>query len=526
MRKQKTKQSMMGISLLAVMGIALLAPGAGMNEVKATSTPSDVETETDVDMINAAPSGSVAIDSTTFPDNVFREWVELHCDKNSDGSLSEDEILQCTAILVNNAGITSLEGIEFFPYLRELSCNNNNISSLNVSNNTALTRLFCSHNNLNSLDVSNNTALTHLSCNDNSLNSLDLSNNTALKNLFCIGNNLSSLDVHNNTTLAYLNCRNNNLSSLNVSNNTALTYLYCEDNNLSSLNVSNNTALTDLNCGANNLSSLNVSNNTALKNLSCEDNNLSSLNISNNTALTMLLCSYNNISQLDVSKIRNLEELYCSGNALCSLDLSKNTNLSEFGDWQTVSVPMYKNGNEYYIDLSKLPLDLKRVSIDEAWMTEDGTTYNSTSGRINLSDPKDVGDTVRYSYETNGPASLSNTKMAVTLEISEVRDITEPTTEEPTTEQPTTEQPSTEQPSTEQPSTEQPSTEQPSTEQPTTEQPSTAEPVKVEPAPTQTDTAKAASPKTGDTAPLYPVIFLLLVSFAGGVTLYIRRKQQ
>ncbi len=156
---------------------------------------------------------------------------------------------------------------------------------------------------------------------------------------------------------------------------------------------------------------------------------------------------------------------------------------------------MYKNGNEYYIDLSKLPLDLKRVSIDDAWMIEDGTTYNSTSGRINLSDAKDVRDTVRYLYETNAPA-LSNTKMTVYVRISEVRDITEPTTEEPTT------------------------------EQPTTEQPSTSQPVKVEPAPTQTDNSKDASPKTGDTAPLYPVIFLLLASFAGGVTLYIRRKQQ
>ena len=162
---------------------------------------------------------------------------------------------------------------------------------------------------------------------------------------------------------------------------------------------------------------------------------------------------------------------------------------------------MYKNGNEYYINLSGLPLDLKKVSIDKNWMTEDGTTYNGTSGRINLSAAKDVGDTVRYSYETNGPASLGYTKMTVFLEISEVRDITDPTTEEPTTEQPTT-------------------------EQPTTEQPSTAQPPTVEPAPTQTDNTKDAAPKTGDTAPLYPVIFLLIASLAGGVTLYIRRRHK
>ncbi len=508
MRKQKTKQSMMGISLLAVMGIALLAPGAGMNEVKATSTPSDAETEadagieenataspSDMDMMYAAPTTPVAIDSTNFPDDVFREWVRVNCDKDDNGQLSEDEMLQCSLIEVNNKGIASLTGIEFFPNLTELHCSNNNLNSLDISNNTALTKLYCSNNNLNSLDVSNNTALTSLECPDNNLSNLDLSNNTALTYLYCINNNINNLDMRHNTALTYLACDNNNISSLNVSNNTILKILFCQSNNINSLDVSNNMALTELYCSSNNLNSLDISNNTALTVLYCSNNNLNSLDTSNNTALTYLYCAANNLSNLDVSNNIVLKQLDCTLNNLSSLDLSKNTNLINFDALPTISVPMYKNGDEYYIDLSGLPLDLKRVSIDEATGKIDGTTYNSTSGRINLSDAKDVRDTVRYSYETNAPA-LSNTKMTVYVRISEVKDITEPTTEEP------------------------------STEEPITEQPTTAEPVKVEPAPTQTDNSKDASPKTGDTAPLYPVIFLLLASFVGGVTLYIRRKQQ
>ena len=38
---------------------------------------------------------------------------------------------------------------------------------------------------LTSLDVSNNTALTFCDCNDNQLTSLDVSQNTALTNLYC-----------------------------------------------------------------------------------------------------------------------------------------------------------------------------------------------------------------------------------------------------------------------------------------------------------------------------------------------------
>ncbi len=523
MRKQKTKRSMVGFSLLAVMGITLLAPGAGMNEIKATSTPSDAEIEADVaaslsdagieenaaalpsdveievsaastpsdaEMMYAAPTAPIAIDSTTFPDDVFREWVKDNCDENSDGQLSEDERLHCKQIQVNNKEIASLKGIEFFPNLTLLNCNDNNLSSLDVNKNTILTELYCGNNNLGGLDVSNNTALTCLGCYGNNLSNLDVSNNTALvwlnfhtnnissldlskckalTQLYCDYNNLGSLDISNNMALMWLHCNYNNLSSLDVSNNTALEQLRCSNNNLSSLDVSNNTALTWLNCSYNNLSSLDVSN-LALTDLACYNNNLSSLDVSNNIALVWLSCGNNNLSQLDVSKTQNLEELYYDNNALCSLDLSKNTKLQKLGsNDQIVSVPMYKNGDEYYIDLSELPLDLKRVSIDEALGETDGVTYDSTSGRINLSKTKNVKDRVQYLYETNGPTSLSNTKITVTLEISEVRDIT---------------------------------------------------------APTQTDNSKDASPKTGDTAPLYPVIFLLLASFAGGVTLYMRRKQQ
>ena len=57
--------------------------------------------------------------------------------------------------------------------------------------------------------------------------------------IYCYNNNLSVLDVHNNTNLTNLLCRYNNLSSLDVSNNTTLTYLICSNNSLNNLNVKN-----------------------------------------------------------------------------------------------------------------------------------------------------------------------------------------------------------------------------------------------------------------------------------------------
>ncbi len=97
-----------------------------------------------------------------------------------------------------------------------------------------------------------------------------------IKRLNCVYNNLTSLDVSKNTALTELNCYQNNLTSLNVSGCTALTDLSCSRNDLTSLDVSKNTKLTELDCGYNNLTSLDVSKNTALTFLDCSSNNLTS----------------------------------------------------------------------------------------------------------------------------------------------------------------------------------------------------------------------------------------------------------
>ena len=112
----------------------------------------------------------------------------------------------------------------------------------------------CSENgvNLTALDPSHNTQLTKLDCSFNTLSSLDVSKNTQLTLLGCVSNTLSSLDVSKNTQLDLLDCSSNTLSSLDVSQNTQLTRLFCNNNNLSNLDISHNTQLKELYCHSNN----------------------------------------------------------------------------------------------------------------------------------------------------------------------------------------------------------------------------------------------------------------------------------
>jgi hypothetical protein len=57
-----------------------------------------------------------------------------------------------------------------------------------------------------------------LLCQNNLLTTLNLSNNPELKLLFCNNNNLTTLNLNNNPLLDILHCNNNNLSTLSIQN--------------------------------------------------------------------------------------------------------------------------------------------------------------------------------------------------------------------------------------------------------------------------------------------------------------------
>gem|GEM_PF-4127697 len=281
----------------------------------------------------------VAQPGITIPDEVFRSYiVELLKTEGIkspewDGStIHRQDVEKITRIDIPAPGptepkIKTLAGIEYFAVLEYLSFPSQEVSAVDLSQNTALTKLYCWNNQLTALDMNQNTALTSLYCYNNQLTSLDVSQNTALKSLSCIENQLTTLDVSQNTALTSLNCWNNQLTSLDISKNTTLTSLGCNGNQLTSLDVSQNTALAQLSCGDNQLTTLDVGQNTALAQLSCGGNQLTSLDVSQNTALTRLECSNNQLTSLDVSQNMLLDTLGCARNQLRALNISRNTAL-------------------------------------------------------------------------------------------------------------------------------------------------------------------------------------------------------
>ena len=308
-------------------------------------------------------NGDLHVCENNFPDEGFRVWINKQIYLlGDDGYISETEaditdleVYQSGGLshydpdtgVITYGNIDSLKGIEFFTSLTTLKVIDVGLKELNVSNNKELTYLHCGaddghgggpnwnpvlppSNQLTELDLSQNTALETLYCNNNLLTELDLSKNTNLRWLDCTINSLTKLDLKNNVNLEYLRCQSNKLTDIDLSSNLKLTSLDLYNNLLTSLDVSKNTALVSLNCSKNKLEELDVSSNTALTKFWCNFCSLEKLNVSNNIALEVLYCENNRLTELDISNSPALVSLGTSGNLLPDIDLSQNSALTYF----------------------------------------------------------------------------------------------------------------------------------------------------------------------------------------------------
>lgn len=389
-----------------------------------------------------ASEESVPLDAAHFPDANFLECLKPY-DKDGDGILSSVEISWIYSLMCGGKNIASLEGIQYLKSLMYLSCRNNQLTSLDVSQNTRLKSIICFDNQLTSLDVSKNTALEELACSNNQIAQLDVKVNTNLKKISCGRNKLSSLDVRENTNLTQLYCEHNQLATLSINPDTPLAEVDCSGNRLTELNVRSFPNLTKLICGTNQLNTLDVSKNPELIKLSCYRNSLTSLDLSHNTKLTILECFSNPLTKLNLSHLPDLKTLKCWQCALTSLDLSNNPNLTEFScqsNKRTI-------GNNP-LDLTLLPgFDMSKAS---DWINGelDGnllTFGNSQSVYYTY----DCGNnhTVRFkiSYDPNGeilkPIDPTPTEPTPTEPAPTEPTPTEPTPTEPTPTEPTPTEP-------------------------------------------------------------------------------------
>lgn len=197
MRKKSTR--LLSAALAVCMMLSVLPVGAFAAAPGAEEQENGASAQAD-----AVDSEFVEINSTNFPDQVFRKYVEDNIDKadttgQKDDKLSQAERDAVTEISITNTNCTDLTGIAYFANLTELNCYHNQLTTLDVSKNAKLRILKCDDNNLTELDVSKNPNLQELECRENKLRRVVIGKKYSLTTLYLRGNQLTSLDLSGTT---------------------------------------------------------------------------------------------------------------------------------------------------------------------------------------------------------------------------------------------------------------------------------------------------------------------------------------
>lgn len=180
--------------------------------------------------------------TTPIPDPAFEsKLISLGIDTNGmNGNILNSDAEGVLYLDLSNSGISDLTGIEAFVDIANLDCQNNMLTSLDLTFNTDLQSLFCNENELADLNILANDQLISLQCSDNLLTTLNVSGNPSLNDITCVRNLLTDLDLSTNAGLYQIVAHENQLTSITFPNSSSLlevVWLY--DNNFVNLDLTN-----------------------------------------------------------------------------------------------------------------------------------------------------------------------------------------------------------------------------------------------------------------------------------------------
>lgn len=284
--------------------------------------------------------------------------------------------------------LVSLAGLDNLVNLRGINITNNRLSNkaLDLSKNPKLEYLFANYNDLTSVNLQANPALTYIDLYFNQLKAIDLSKNPKLERLGLGYNPLADLDVRTNTKLQVLDVSGTKLNILDLTALASLRRLGAYFTPLQALDLSKNPMLTDLAWAdfGPSYRFIDLSQNTKMEHLTLMYIPLMSLDISRMPDLKMLRLFGNELSYLNLANNKNLEELDISSSRIANLDLSQQTQLKSL---------TLKYNELMILDLSK------NTKLTYANLESNGLV--SVSGLENIEDKSVEADLTDNSFNQN-----------------------------------------------------------------------------------------------------------------------------
>ena len=240
------------------------------------------------DLIVALNANGASIDTNIY--NWDHEW-------DDNGNL--------TSVYWFGCDITGNIDLSIFKSLINIEVEYNDITSLNVSGLTSLTRLYCRDNNLESLDLSGATSLRVLNCTGNSITDLDIRGITSIRSIYCddgvaITEDEQELTGDRKLLKELIEQLNDNGASINDNLYAGYWDEWDDDFNLIYMPWSNS----DIS------GSLDLSVFKSLEQIDIYNNNVTSLNVNGLTSLWYLECENNKITELDLRGL-SVEYVYC-----------------------------------------------------------------------------------------------------------------------------------------------------------------------------------------------------------------------
>ena len=356
-------------------------------------------------------------------DNNFEQaLIDLSID--SDGIIN-NRILRADAEVVTgqlnvvNKNISDLTGIEAFVNITELQAGDNNLSTIDVTQNVLLEKIWVYRNNLTNLNLSANTAMQRVSAGGNQLTSIDLTGLNQVHTLLIWQNQLSDLEISDLNQLTSLDVRDNQLSNLDASANSLIETLVASNNNISAVNLGTNTSLLNLYLNDNPLTSLDITENTSLDFLLLDNTQITELNVSKNIELSDLRISGTAISSLDFSNNTELTTLIARNTPISSLNLSNNPNFYQLIIENSTSLKSLdiRNGNNLNVDVFNVlnTPNLTCINADGTGspeisqvMIDSGKTFDEDCGDfVYIPDPNFELSLVELGIDTDGVVNTS-----------------------------------------------------------------------------------------------------------------------
>ena len=170
------------------------------------------------------------IDEEHFPDDAFRALL-LEKDFGEDAIITEEEMEDLYQLYIDDRGIRSLEGIDLLTNLGDLRISGNQFGNLVLPRMEELYRLYLIRCGLTGLDLSQCPSISDFRCIENDeLTTLDLSNKPKLELLEVYENQLTSLNLEGSDSVLCMDVHQNQLTSLDLSAQRNLHYVNIGNN--------------------------------------------------------------------------------------------------------------------------------------------------------------------------------------------------------------------------------------------------------------------------------------------------------